>query len=130
MTDYRVYLGKVIDPELDWNELGDAWQRNVEKVQDLDVGMDALLHVTRLIDHGVVRGRQVDWGAWVADVTKQQVLELYPQRAVPADLVRAYRPFMEGKTDEGIAETMNLNPASKLGRLADGDYVLVAIEGI
>lgn len=130
MTDYRVYVGEVIDPELTWEGLGDSWERNVRRIQDVAAGSKALLKVARMIDEGLLTGRQADWGAWVADVTRGQLLELYPVKEVPGDLVESYRPFMKGKTDEEIIERMNLDPGRKLAELPDGEYVLVAIEGI
>ena len=129
MTDYNVYVGEVIDESLSWKELGDRWEQNVREIGNVESGMEALLSVIRLIKDGKLEGRQVDWGAWVADVSKGQLVKMYPPREPPID-PSVYRPFMKGKSDEEIIDQMNFDPARWIAELPDKRYVLVAIEGV
>ena len=128
MTDYRVYVGEVIDENLSWKELDESWQQNVRKIRDVGSGMEIMMSVMDLIDDGHLEGRQVDWGAWIADVSKEQLRALYPPRKPPD--ASAYRPFMKGKTDEEIVDQMNFDPARWIAELPDKRYLLVAIEGV
>ena len=80
MTDYRVYIGEIVDPALRWDDLGDHWARNVREVAVLSRGLDAMQRVFRLLDSGRYIGRQLDWGAWMVELTPEQLRELYPKK--------------------------------------------------
>jgi hypothetical protein len=129
MTDYNVYVGEVIDESLSWKELGDSWERNVRRIKYVDGGMESMLSIIDMIDDGTLEGRQVDWGAWVANVSKEQLLRMYPPREPPIDPA-VYRPFLKGKSDDEIIDHMNFDPARWIAELPDKQYVLVAIEGV
>lgn len=129
MTDYVVCVGEVIDESLSWKELGDHWQRNVRRIRRVSSGMDNMLAIIRMIDEGKLEGRQVDWGAWVADVSKEQLVRMYPHRKPPIDPA-LYRRYLPGKSDDEIIDHMNFDPARWIKELPDKQYVLVAIEGI
>jgi hypothetical protein len=52
MTDYKLYVGDVIDESLSWKELGDHWQRNVREIRNVKSGLEALLPVRDMIRDG------------------------------------------------------------------------------
>lgn len=79
MTYYDAYIGKLEDPSFSWG--GDGVEgsppRRISPFFPPTPGggmMDsAFWRVIRWIDDGRLEGKQVDWGAWVAKATKEDL---------------------------------------------------------
>jgi hypothetical protein len=76
MSFYDVFVGSLEDPDFRWE--GGNWDGNIPHALTPDFpcgrrGFDEVLH---RIEAGIYVGKQVDWGAWVAKVDKQQVKAL------------------------------------------------------
>jgi hypothetical protein len=112
MTDYVVHVARIRDPDFDWRAAGDAgWQANLEPLFELERGLLEVVAVGRRAMDPASGGRQLDWGAWMVPVTKEELA------ARVARLDPAFAP----------ARDVEARVAALAG---DGRYALVAVEGI
>ena len=77
MTYRDVYVGDLDDPDFHWD--GGNWSGNEPKALSpffpptYGHGEDPFFAVIHRIADGRYEGKQVDWGAWVAKMKKQQI---------------------------------------------------------
>src|ERR1700688_389658 len=76
MSFYEVFIGSLEDPSFHWE--GGNWNGNIPHAltPDFPYGRRDFAEVLRRIEVGIYVGKQVDWGAWVAKVDKQQIERL------------------------------------------------------
>lgn len=72
-----VYIGDLNDPKFSWDN--GNWNGNVPRRQGPELPDDCVGKVWKSvfdkIDSGEFQGKQVDWGAVVAKVTKKQIIK-------------------------------------------------------
>ena len=80
MTFHDVFIGSLEDPDFHWD--GGDWNGNIPSMLTprFPSSWWDFLEVLRRIEEGVYEGKQVDWGAWVAKVDKQQITEFLDER--------------------------------------------------
>jgi len=128
MTEYNVYVGVIKDPNFEYSGEAECWRPNVELLDEIAVGMDAMTRVINFSD-GSRASQQVDWATWIVQISLEGLKQwVGPRRA--AD-ISAWRPFMTEMTDDQIREQIGLDPRAKIDRLpSEQRYAIVGIEGI
>ncbi len=75
MTYHDVHIGLLDDPKFSWE--GGNWEDNTPSAISplFPTAFGAFGELIDRIESGVYEGKQTDWGAWVAKVSKQQILD-------------------------------------------------------
>jgi hypothetical protein len=120
VTYADVYVGRLgegADP-LDW---GGDWNGNTpSRLSPFfpSSGGRAFSMLTDKVDSGQLPGKRVDWGAWAANVSKQQILDFF---------VEVYPPEA-AELSSGDSASRRTEVWNFLTDLPDGRYALVASE--
>ena len=101
---YRdVYVGDAADPSFTWEPDDNRWQGNSPKrISEFFPESSAKPYgeLKKRIAIGELDGKQVDWGAWAAKVTKAQIQEYmkdcYPLEQQP-EVLKLVEKMDEGK---------------------------------
>jgi hypothetical protein len=64
-----------------WEQWGDDWWDHVERLGEAPSGSHYGLSLIRLLDERGYQSRQLDWGAFLYEVTKPILIELYGEEA-------------------------------------------------
>ncbi len=75
MTYYDVYIGFLDDPEFSWGKAGQDGRLPSAKSPLFPGSSDEFFDIINFIENGEFKGEKVDWGGWVAIVTKAQIIE-------------------------------------------------------
>ena len=127
MTFYDVIVCRATDPSFSFETAGEGWERQTETLVKLASG--SLLGFPSAIGEGKIRGKQLDWGAWIVPMTKAEIVESFdvtsPRGMDPA----VYRPFLRGQSDEEIRHTMGWDLPQQFAKLRDDEqYYVIAFE--
>ena len=115
-----VYVG-YFDDTFDWDGYSTVGNAPKRRSPFFPSGREAFRELKRRIKEGVYEGRQVDWGAWVAKVNKQQIFDFVADMyAVDMTVSRARLTPLKGTLTELLVFVENLDPTI--------DYALVASE--
>jgi hypothetical protein len=127
MTYYDVYIGRLDDPSFSWD--GGNWNGNVPHRLSpffppyARPGLRVWDEFHRRLASGEFKGRQTDWGGWVAPASKAQIeafmADLYFPRPSLENLKRLF-PHVTDPLDELVAFVSDMDD--------DGQFALVATE--
>lgn len=111
MTYRDVYIGLLEDPKFSWQS--GNWEGNApDAISPLfPPAMGAFNELIDRIESGAYEGKQTDWGAWVAKVSKQQILgfieDCYGQDRYYTD--PKYMPHLYDKIQELLRRIESLD---------------------
>lgn len=118
-----VYIGDLDDPSFSWD--GGNWEGNAPHRESpfFPSGREAFWRLMRKIDSGELPGKQVDWGAWVARVTRREI-EAFIKECYGAARLYQERGEVLGHLYDQLQELRRY-----VASLEDGkEYALVASE--
>lgn len=106
-----VYIG-YFDDFFNWDGWSDVGNAPRRQSPFFPAGRKANWELQDRIKAGVYEGRQVDWGAWVAKVNKQQILDFIADTHTEADKAswENWSPHLKRDYDELIAFVEALDP--------------------
>ena len=96
MSVFKTYVGDLDDPAFSWNPDDSAYNggnapRAVSPQFPALNGMESVgFHLVCKIASGEFSGKQVDWGCWVARVTKAQIVDFINRYYLWAECSRRY----------------------------------------
>ena len=111
MTYRDVYIGLLEDPKFSWED--GNWDGNTPSATSplFPPAMGAFNELIDRIESGAYEGKQTDWGAWVAKVSKQQILgfieDCYGQDRYYTD--PKYMPHLYDKMQELLRRIESLD---------------------
>jgi hypothetical protein len=123
MAGRDVYVGRLKDPNFQWDVYGTI--ANIpERLTPLFplASWGPFWKLFERIENGYYVGKQVDWGAWAAKVSKDQILEFFDEMYSHDALALTGTPFpwIIESVDE-LRESLEALPDDEL-------YVLIALE--
>lgn len=74
-TYFDIYIGFLDDPNFSWGKAGEDGRLPTAKSLFFPSSSSEFFDLINSIEKGEFKGGQVDWGGWVAIVTKAQIIE-------------------------------------------------------
>jgi len=107
MTYHGIKVAIIKSDTFAWTE--DNWNENVETLFEFPpIGSSGFFAVMNGVTSGKYEGRQLDWGAWLAIVSKEQVTEL----------IRDAQPMTSSQGAAFMKNVESLDAGTKYGIVA------------
>jgi hypothetical protein len=127
MTAFRVYIGDLEDPDFHWE--GGNWSCNIPKslTDNFPPGKlgssGTFFAIIKAIESGKYRGKRTDWGASVARVNKQQIIDFISERFAgdPAYEDKSEMPHLRERLQLVVSQVRALDPKKEYGLCAVDD---------
>ena len=74
MTAFTCYVGVVKDPDYQWTE--ENWHCNIPALFSLPGSRELFIKIMEGVREGQYQGMQLDWGAFLGYLTKEEIQEL------------------------------------------------------